>query len=162
VGESLQLRGELAILLPDLVLVERLGDERLEAVQLLGVERLLDVVVGALLHRLYGGIHRGLTGDDDALGGNLPLLQLAQQREAVEPRHLQVGEYDAVPVHGELVERLLAVGDDLDAVARVLEDRAEASGDRGFVVRDENLCLLHRVSQCGREQRMGITPGGRQ
>ena len=160
-GEPFQLRGELPVLLSDLVLVERLRDERLEAIQLLGVEGFLDVVVGALLHGLHGRVHSSLPGDDDALGRNLTELELAEQRQPVELRHLQIGQHDAVPVHRELVERLLSVGDDLDAVAGILEDRAESGRDRGFVVRDENLCLLHRVSQCGREQRMGITPGGR-
>ena len=144
--ESLELGRELAVLLLDLVLVERLGDQRLEPIELLGVERLLDVVVRALLHRLHGGVDRRLPGDDDALRRDLALLQLAQQREPVELGHLEVGEHDAVPLRGERVERLLTVRDDLDVVAGVLEDGAQTGRDRGFVVRDENLCLLHRAS----------------
>src|SRR4051794_1493069 len=66
-GESLDRRGELLDLLAVVKLVERLRNERLQPVQLLGVERLLYVVVGALPHGLHGRIDGRLPGDDDAL-----------------------------------------------------------------------------------------------
>ena len=77
--------------------------------------------------------------------GICSLLQLAQQREPVELRHLEVGEHDAVALLGQPLERLLSVGRDLDVVALVGQDRAQAGGDRLLVVGDENfrIGLLH-------------------
>ena len=73
-----------------------------------------------------------------------------EQREPVELRHLEVGEHDAEPLGGEPLERLLAVRGDLDVVAFVGEDGAQAGGDRRLVVGDEDLCacLLHALVEC--------------
>src|SRR6185436_15332313 len=109
VGESLELRRQLAILLLDGELLEGLRDERLQSIQLVRGKRLLDVVVSTLAHCLHRRIDRRLAGDDDALGRNGPLLQLLQQGEAIHLRHLQIGENDAERLGAKLVEGLLAI-----------------------------------------------------
>ena len=54
VRERLELGGQLPILLSNRVLLDRLRYECLETIELLRVERLLDVVVRTLAHRLHG------------------------------------------------------------------------------------------------------------
>src|SRR6185312_1111106 len=114
-------------------------DERLEAIELFGSERLLDVVVRALPHGLDRGIDRRLPRDDDALARYLARLHLLEQREAIEFRHLEVGEDDAERSLEEVLERFLSVRRDLNRIAFLLEYRAEALGDAALVVGDENL-----------------------
>ncbi len=135
------LRCELAVLLADGVLLDRLRDERLEPVELLRVERLLDVVVRALAHRLNRGVDRRLAGDDDALGGYRARLQLLQDRESIDLRHLEIGEGDAEAAVLKLVERLLAVARAHYVIAFVGKDRAQALGDCLLVIGDEDALL---------------------
>ena len=101
-----------------------------------------------MLDRLDCELGRPLTGDHDELRRDLPLANCLEQRDPVELRHLQIGKDDAEFVAGEAVERFLTVFRDLDAVAFVGENRAEASGNRFLVVRDEDLCVcvLHALS----------------
>ena len=129
VGESLELGRELAVLLLDVELVERLGNECLQAIELVRGEGLLDIVVGALTHRLDSGIDGCLAGDNDALGGNRPLLQLLEQRESVHLGHLEIGEDDAKRLGTELVEGLLAIDGYGNVVAFIAKYRAQPFGD---------------------------------
>ena len=141
--EPLDGRRELLDLLPIVELVERLRNQGLEPVQLLGVERLLDVVVRALPHRLHRRVHRCLSGDDDALGTDAARLHLLQKREAVELRHHQVGERDAERVAREAVDGLLAIERDFDLVSLVGENGAQPFRDRAVVIGNQDLGLLH-------------------
>jgi len=135
VRESFQLRRQLAILLLDVELLERLRDQGLQAIQLVGRERLLDVVVRALAHGLDGRIDSGLSGHDDAFRGDGAKLKLLQQCKAVHLRHLEIGEHHAIALRTELVERLLAIDGHRDFVAFVAQDRAQTFRDGAVVVR---------------------------
>ena len=77
-----------------------LPDLAQDHLQLIGRERLAEVVGGALLHGLDGRVHGGMAGDDDHFGGDPGRLDLAEDLHAVDARHLQVQE-DHVEVAGE-------------------------------------------------------------
>src|SRR6185437_9427446 len=142
VRQTFELGGELEILFLETELFEQFWDLCFELVQPLGVERLLDVVGGTLLDRLDRQLGRTLTGDHDELGRDLGAPQLAEQRDSVELRHLEVGQDDAVALGAQPLERLLSVARDVDGVALVLEDGAQTRGDRLFVVGDQHLRLV--------------------
>ena len=102
------------------------------------IEGLGEVVVGALLHRL-DGVGDGAEGGHHhegrvALGG----LGLLHQADAVEARHLQVGEDHVGLELLELAERLEAVGRRLGAVALLTEDLREGRPCVGLVVHDQD------------------------
>ena len=70
-------------------------------------------------------------------------LHLAQQREAVHPRHPHVGEDEVVVVRRRALERLLAVRDRAHLVAVVAQDDGEEVAHRLFVVDDEDSAEGH-------------------
>ena len=69
--------------------LERLVDQQLEPDR---VDRLLEEVVGAQLHRLDGRLHRGVGRHDDDRDRQVAVANLADQVEAVDARQTQVGE----------------------------------------------------------------------
>ena len=71
-----------------------------DQLELIGRERLAEVVGGALLHCFDGRIHGGMAGDDDHLGGDAGGLDFSEDLQPVHARHLQVQE-DQVEVAGE-------------------------------------------------------------
>jgi hypothetical protein len=145
---ALELGRQLAILLLDVELLDRLGQQRLEAIELVGRQRLLDIVVCALAHRVDGRFDRAGAGDDDAFRREILLLHFLEETQPVELWHLQVGEDDAIPLGAELLERFLAVIGHVDLVALVGKYGAQAGRDRRLVVSDQDLCrvLLHASS----------------
>ena len=140
--QSLELRRQLAIFLLDVELVERLGNERFESIELVGSERLLDVIVRAFTHCLHCRINRCLPGDDYALGWNRAVLQLLQQRQPVHLRHLEVGEHHAERFGAELVESLLTINCNCNLVSLIAQYRAQPFRDGTVVVRNEYLGVL--------------------
>src|SRR5262245_15054354 len=141
--EPLDRRCELLDLLPVVELVERFRNEGLQPVQLLGVERLFDVVVSALPHGLHGRIDGRLSGDDDALGRDAARLHLLEQREPIKLGHHQVGERDTERVAREAVHRFLPVESDLDLVPLVRQNRAQSLRYGAIVIGNQDLRLLH-------------------
>src|SRR5256885_13036223 len=71
-------------LLLNIELVQRLRDQRLQSIELVGSERLLDVVVRAFTHCLHRRVDCRLSGDDDALGRDLALLKLRSEEHTSE------------------------------------------------------------------------------
>src|ERR1700680_5026858 len=92
--EALELGRQLTVLLLHVELLERLRNERLETIQLISGEWLLDVIVGAFAHCLHRGIDCRLTGYDDALRRNRAQLELLEQREPIHLRHFEISEHD--------------------------------------------------------------------
>ena len=133
----------------DVELVERLRNKSLESVELVGSEGLLDVVVGALAHRLHRGIDSCLAGDDDALRRYCALLQLLQQGQSIDLGHLEVGEDDAERLRAKLVEGFLTINGNGNVVPFIPEYRAQPFRDRTVVVRDEDLGVLHLILRNG-------------
>ena len=72
-----------------------------DGAQRLGVERLEEVVLGALLHRLDGAGDGAERGHDDEHGTGRRCACLLHERDSVQARHLEVREDD---VGGELLE----------------------------------------------------------
>ena len=82
-------------------------------------------------------------GHDDE--GDLAVARprLLHELDAVEARHLQVGEDDVGRELLELAERLEAVGGGLDRVALVAQELGERRTRVGLVVDDEDAAALH-------------------
>src|SRR6185295_9007191 len=115
--------------------------------QLVEIDRLGEVVVGADPH----GLHRGLDG---AVGGHqhdaevdLPLPHLLQEAQAVHAGHPQIADGEAgVVVLVEEFQRLLRVVEGAHGEPRLLEGDRHRFAGAGFVVDDQNQGLLrHEV-----------------
>ena len=151
-------RLELALLLDLLLQRAVLAPERLALLRLperehdlVGLERLADVVVGAGLHRLEREVDAAVRAHHDH--GRRVLLRL-QRREQIETVHLghpDVGEDDvrAERVH-ERERRFAAVGD-LHVVAMALEKRLQDEADVLFIVDDKDPAHLCVRKSCEAE-----------
>ena len=124
-------------------LLHRPLDDRAER---LGVERLDEVVLGALLHRVDGARDRAERRHDDEDRARRRRPRLLHERDAVEPRHLQVRQDDVGRELLELAERLEAVGRGLGRVALFAEDLAERGPRVRFVVDDEDSTAVRHVA----------------
>ena len=116
--------------------------------QAVGLERLLDKVVGALLDRGDGGFDRAVAGDHHHRQIGLLALERLQDLDAVEPAALQPDVEDdelrAALAHGG--ERRLAVAGDARLIAFVLEDARDQVADVLLVVDDQDLSRRLRRS----------------
>jgi hypothetical protein len=102
------------------------------------VERLRQVIVSALRHRLDGvgdGAERR-HHDEGARREDRP--RLLHEADAVQTGHLEVGQHDVGAELLELAQRLEAVGRSLGRVALFPEDLGEGSTRVGLVVDDED------------------------
>ena len=115
-----------------------LDDLRQQDPQPLEIDRLGQVVVGAFLDRLHGGLDRALGGQDH--GGRVLalLLERPQQLEAAHLRHHQVGEDDARPEDADLRQRLVAVAGRFDAEAPAPDQLLHAHAGGGVVFDDQD------------------------
>ena len=116
----------------------RAADDRADAGgELVGVERLGDVVVGAEVEALglVGGRALGRQQDDR----DRPLLaELAHDLDAVEVRHDDVEQDDVGADFLRLGERILAAGRGDDAEALLAESDRDELRDPWFVIGDED------------------------
>ena len=85
----LDLRAQAAILLPQAAVLERALDGQADLAQL---ERLGQIVVGALAHGLDGRLQAAEGRHEDHAGAGLALLGRAQEGQAVDLVHHEVGE----------------------------------------------------------------------
>ena len=117
--------------------------------QVVGVHRLVEEVVGAHAHGQHRLVDAAEGAHDNYGNGELPFLDALEQAHAVEVRHLQIGEQDAVAVLRQRVEGGPAVA---DGVHREMAVRREESaqllaGELG-VLRDQN-APFHSVTGDG-------------
>jgi hypothetical protein len=115
---------------------------------LLDLERLEDVVVGAALHRLDRGLDRAEAGHDHGEDVQALLGDLLEQLQPRQPRHLEVGDDQVVRPQPQLVERLLAVLAGRDLVALELQELGEDLADHLLVVDDEDARAAGREACC--------------
>ena len=105
---------------------------------LLDLERLEDVVVGALLHRLDRGLDRAEAGHDDRQDRDALLGDLLDQLEAAHVGHLQIGDDQVVAARCSSSQRRDAVLDGVDDVALHAEEVGEDLADHLLVVDDQD------------------------
>ena len=117
------------------------------------IDRLGQVVVGAVADGLDGRLHGALRGEDDHAEVGELILEGAQQPEAVHARHHQVGQHDAGAERRDLLERLLAVRGVLGDVAPGANQLGEADAGGAIVLHDEHPLaaglVLQRVGLMG-------------
>ena len=102
-----------------------------------------EVVGGALLERLDGGLHRALAGDDDHREERVELLEGLQEDQPVHAGHHQVGQDEVRLFRARQLQALGPRAGAEDGVALVLEPLAHRRGGVPVVVGDEDR-LLHR------------------
>ena len=109
--------------------------------QPVGLERLLDEVVGAALDRRDRGLDVAVAGDHHDRQVRMLLLDRVEQLQPVEPAALQpdVEEDQVRPPRLDLAKARVAVARGARAVALVLQDARDQLADIGFVVDDENV-----------------------
>ena len=106
--------------------------------QPLRIDRLAQVVVGAFLDRLDGGLDGPLRGQQDEREVGQLILQRAQQLEPAHPRHHEVADDDGGAEGGDLAHRLFAVGRFLGLEAPGLNELGEPGARGGVVFDDED------------------------
>ena len=113
--------------------------------QLVGVERLGDVIVGTEIEPLGLVGRRALRGEQDH-GDRSPLAELAHHLDPVQVGHDDVEEHDVGPDFLGLPEGLLAAGRGDHPKPLVGQRDRNELGDPGLVIRDEHERLvLHRL-----------------
>ena len=114
-----------------------LGDQH----QAVGLERLLDVVVGAALDRRNRGLDVAVAGNHDHRQIGVFALDRVEERQPVHAAPLQpdVEEDERRPALGDLGEGHVGIAGGARAVALVGEDAGHDLPDVGFVVDDEDI-----------------------
>ncbi len=97
------------------------------------------------LHRLDGGLHVAVAGDDDDLGVGQFLAGLAEDGQAVQAVHLQIGEDDVGIVLLDHAGAGRAAGGDDALVADAFQALGHDLGMVGFIVDNEQLQAFARV-----------------
>ena len=115
--------------------------------QLVLLQGLGQVVEGALAHRVDGAVDGPVGGHQDDEGRGLQLEDLAQQLDAVEVGHLQVGEDDVEGAALGGLEGLAAVAGGGGLVALRLQDHLQDVALAALVVDDEDPAL-HEPRAC--------------
>jgi hypothetical protein len=138
----LELFPQKQVLLDELVMVHDLPDRQGDVV---GVERLDEIVVGPLLHRLHGGVDRrvGRHDDDQHLGRRL--VDFVHQLDSVHAGHLQIHQHQVPVSLGEAFQRLPAALHGLHVIPVLLEPAGQRRPDDFLVVHHHDVdFLLHR------------------
>src|SRR5688572_6128490 len=106
--------------------------------QALRLDRLGQVVVGALLDRLHRGFDRtlGRQNHDGVLAA--VVLQSAQKIEAAHARHHHIADDDGGSERGDAIERFLAIGSGVRREAPGSHELGQAQSRAGLVLDDED------------------------
>ena len=101
------------------------------------IERLADIVIGAVLQRGDRGFHRGIAGhhDDDQVG--IHLMQAALQFDAVGAAHLDVEQSEVPFILGHAGERVAGAFGGADLVAFFAKPFSQRIAHAEFVVDDQ-------------------------
>ena len=108
------------------------------------IDRLGDVVEGALLQGPHRGVHRGEGGDHDHGDLRVDAVDVLLQFHAVHAGHLDVEQRHVVPFVLQRLQRLGGVLRRRDLVAVLAEPVIERVADRELVVDDQDACGLRR------------------
>jgi hypothetical protein len=126
---------QLAVLLHERAAFERLVDDDLDLVEL---EGLGEIVVGADLHRFDGGVGRGVGGHHDDGRVGVQLDRAFEHDHAVGAGHSKVGDDEVVLFFDEPLHAGRAVGGGVDGVAFFEEEDLEQLSHAQFVVDHED------------------------
>ena len=118
--------------------LEPLDDLVEEDLETLDVDRLGEIVVGAFLHRLDGGLHCALRGEQQRGDVGALGLQRAQQREPVHSRHHDVADDDRRTERRDFLERFFAVARRLRDESPTLDELFESDARRGVIFDDQH------------------------
>ena len=133
------------VLEPQRLDLERARDELDD---LLHAHGLGEVVDGALLERLDGGLHRALAGDDDDREEGVELPEGLEEDQAVHAGHHQVGQDEVGLLRARQLQPLGPRAGAEDGVALVLEALAHRLGGVAVVVGDEDRLPFARLGSC--------------
>ena len=138
----LDARAQPGILLAQHDVLERVAQRDLNAI---GVERLLEKVVGAELRRFDGGLDGAVTADHHDDGGAVELANALERLESIDAAHLHIHEDEIRMPLLVLGDGVHGVRDGAHLVAVVLEQLAECGANPLLVVGDEDL-RAHRTT----------------
>ena len=136
------------------VLQRAFGDQQ----QPVGLERLLDEVIGAALDRRNRGLDVAVAGNHHDRQFGMVLLEDVEQLQPVEPAALQpdVEENQVGPAGDHCGERFFAVAGGARAVAFVLQNAGDQLADIDLVINDQDIgCHDQTVALCGFHRRGG-------
>ena len=131
----LELLAEVAVLESQLALAQRAVDGDAE---LVGGEGLGQVVEGPLLHGADGRLDAGERGDDDHRQVRVDAMSPAQQLQALDARHLEIGQQYGGALRFDERERLPGHGGRHALMAGEAEQSRRALDHLRFVVDDED------------------------
>ena len=117
---------------------------RHQGAQLVVVERLGDVVEGAFAHGRDRRRHAAVGGEQDDRQGGAGGAQSAQQLDAVEVRHLEVGHHHVGAARVDCLERRCGAGARLALVAVAPQRHGHHGGHARLVVHDHHARLHAR------------------
>ena len=146
---------ETGVLALQLVGFDRAVDDQQQAV---GLERLLDEIVGAVLDRRNGGVDGAVAADHDHRNRRVLVADYFQELEPVELAALKpdVEDDERRAALSHRVDRLGAVVRATSGMALILEDAGNQRADVAFVVDDEDVVThdlqssaMVRGSLCG-------------
>ncbi len=126
---------ELPVLFLELGVLEGVAQRDEHAV---GVERLLEKVVGAELGRFDRRLHGAVPADHDDDGRGIHLADALERLEPIDARHLHVEEDEVRAPLLERAQRIHGIAHRLHLVPLVLEELAERSSDPLLVVHHQH------------------------
>ena len=125
-----------------------------------GRERLRQIIERALPQRFHARLDAGIAGHDDHDRVVVRAERRSQQCQPVDPRHVQIREYDIERPALEELQGILAAARDRDVISLVTEHGGAALAQGMLIVdyEDPNASLRFRPN---RQQRTGLTPVAR-
>ena len=127
-----------------------LDDLAQEDLQPLEIDRLGEVVVGAVLDRFDRRLDRSLRGQDDGRDRVAGVLDLPEQVESAHPGHHQIGQDDGRVEGLDLGQRLLAVCGRFDVESPAADQLLEADASRAVVFDNQNAFAGRHAFQSSR------------
>ena len=108
-----------------------------------GIERLVDVVVRAVLQRGDGGLDRGVAGHDDDQHVGIDFVQAALQLDAVGAAHLDIDQRDVESLLGHAGERFVGALGGGDVVALFGKPLGQRIADAQFIINNQQFTFSH-------------------
>ena len=141
---ALKLGAQAVHLLFQLLLLDGALDEE---IQFIVIERFLNVVGGAALHRLDRGFHGAVARHDDEFNVRILAFHGAEELDAVHFRHLEIRKNEIdIAILGQHGQRFARRRDGPGVIALALEHAGTHRAMIGIIFYNENSC---RISQHG-------------